>query len=213
MPSLFVGLGLALATISAGCGGGSKYLEDEDWSREQPADAGALREAESLFGAPPSPYQPATVGNRELNGVRLDLSMSPKAQPTARCTCLDVVVGQPGDPELEWGGEKPTLGSEQLIIALRTEGATCPAGTPEPPTRRPSIRAVDRVGSDIIVVVEDAPAGRPIALGAVTSMPDPGGSVYLRPADKHLPYGVPAGSRELCKVFTRGPSAVTPSAR
>jgi hypothetical protein len=38
-------------------------------------------------------------------------------------------------------------------------------------------------------------------------MPDPGGSVYLRPADRRLPYGVPAGSRELCKVFTRGASA------
>lgn len=197
-----------LAPVTASCGGGNKFMEDEDWSRDQAPDAGAWRESESLFGTPTSPFQAPAATAKPLNGVRLDLSMASKAEPTARCTCVDVAVGQPDNPAFEFGGEKPALGVDQVIVALRTEGASCPAGTPDATIRRPSIRAVDRVGSDVIVVVEEAPAGRPIALGAVTSLPDPGGSIYLRPADQRLPYGVPAGSRELCKVFTRGASTV-----
>ena len=34
-----------------------------------------------------------------LNGVRLDLTLAPHTQPSARCSCLDVLVGQARDEE------------------------------------------------------------------------------------------------------------------
>jgi hypothetical protein len=183
-----------------GCGGQSKFLEDEEWTREREADGGAWREVESL-GAPaetdPDRY------NSELNGVRLDLSMAPGAQPTARCACIDVVVGRPADQAFLWGQEVPMLSGEQIVIALRTEGTVCPPNVPDPAVRRPSIKAVDRRKNDVIVVIEELPQGRPLAHGAITNKPKPGGSLYLRPAHKGLPYGVATGSRGRCKVYTR----------
>jgi hypothetical protein len=194
-------LGLVLAGLPLGCGGQSKFMEDEDWSREPLPDGGAWREVESLGAA--ARATKATDGRRHLNAVRLDLTMAAQAEPTARCTCLDVMVGRPGDPGFQWAVDKPELDPDQIVLAVRTEGAQCPVGTPPVPIRRPSIRAVDRVGGDVVVVVEDLPVGRPLALGAVTTMPEPGGSVYLRPSDRKLPYGAPPGSREMCKIFSR----------
>jgi hypothetical protein len=166
------------------------------------------REAETLTGPPES--APAAAA-QELDGVRLDLTLDKKTEPSTRCSCLDVMVGQARDKGFLWGPEVPTLSAEQMVIAMRTEGANCPA---DAATRRPSIRGIDRVGADVIVVVEDLPVGRPLALGAVTTMPGAGGSVYLRPADRRLPYGVAPGARELCKVYTRAPQgAVGPSPR
>ena len=114
-----------------------------------------------------------------------------------------MLLGRPQDDGFQWAAERPDLDADQVVVALRTEGAQCPAGTAPVPIRRPSIRAVDRLGGDVVIVVEDLPVGRPLALGAVTTMPEPGGSVYLRPSDRKLPYGVPVGSREMCKIFTR----------
>jgi hypothetical protein len=197
-------LGLVLAGLALGCGGQNKFLEDEDWTHERAPDGGAWRDEERLSA--PTDGNTGAV-NHDLNGVRLDLTLGKGAEPTARCSCLDVLVGQARDPGFQWGTEVPILGVDQMVIAMRTEGAKCPAGTPEAPIRRPSIRGVDHVGADVIVVVEELPIGRPLALGALTTMPGPGGSVYLRPADHRLPYGVEAGARQLCKVYTRVPQA------
>jgi hypothetical protein len=199
-------LGATLAVAAFGCGGQSKFMEDEEWSREPGPDGGAWRDEEKLSG--PKPATPEAAAH-ELNGVRLDLTLGPKAQPNAHCSCLDVMVGQAQDAGFQWGPEVPTLSAEQMVIALRTEGAQCPAGTPAAPIRRPSIRGVERSGADVIVVIEELPVGRPLALGVVTTMPGPGGSVYLRPADHRLPYAVAPGARELCKIYTRAPQGTT----
>jgi hypothetical protein len=193
-------LAVVVAASTATCGGSSKFLEDEDWSREQAPDGGAWREDPSL-DAPDQSASPKLM--RHLDGVRLELSMAPKAQPTARCACLDVAVGAPSDAMFQWETEAPDVSAAQMAIAIRGEGARCPDGSTLPVGRRPSIRAVDRVGGDVIVVVEELREGRPLALGAVTTMPDPGGSVYVRSDNRALPYGAPAGSRELCKIYTR----------
>ena len=203
-------LGLVLTGLTLGCGGQSKFLEDEDWTHDRPPDGGAWREEESL-SAPPEGNTGAV--KHDLNGVRLDLTLGKQAEPSARCSCLDVLVGQPRDPGFLWGPEVPTLAADQMVIAMRTEGTKCPAGTPEATIRRPSIRGIDHVGADVIVVVEELPVGRPLALGAVTTMPGPGGSVYVRPADHRLPYGVEAGARQLCKVYSRVPQAPVAATR
>ena len=197
-------LGVTLAVVGLGCGGQSKFMADEEWTRDQAPDGGVWRDEERLSGPAAGTSEMAA---HELNGVRLDLTLAPKAQPNAHCSCLDVLIGQAGDAGFQWGPEVPTLSAEQMTIAMRTEGAQCPAGTPAAPIRRPSIRGVDRVGSDVIVVIEELPVGRPLALGVVTTMPGPGGSVYLRPSDRKLPYGVAPGARELCKIYTRSPVA------
>jgi hypothetical protein len=193
---------LAILGASAlpACGGSSSFLEDEDWSRERGPDGGAWREVETLNANSPPP--PGRL-QRFMDGVRHELTMAPNAQPTARCACLDVAVGSPTDPAFRWDTEAPEVSAAQMAVAIRGEGARCPDGSTLPAGRRPSIRAVDRDGADVIIVVEELPAGRPLALGAVTTMPGPGGSVYVRPATRALSYGVPAGSRELCKVHTR----------
>lgn len=176
-------------------------MEDEQWSREAPPDGGAWREAQSLFT--PEESDPERF-DTELNGVRLDLTMDPQAEPTARCTCLHVAAGRPGDKAFAWGPEVPILSGEQMVVAVRTEGADCSADPVEPTMRRASIRAVEQRGNDVVVVIEKLPVGRPLARGAVTSRPKPGGSLYLRPASKHVPYGGALGGTGMCRVFTRG---------
>lgn len=191
---------LALGGVLVGCGGQSKFLEDEEWTRDQPSDPGALREPESLFSEGESDVDRF---NNDLNGVRLDLSMHPKAKPTARCSCLDVAVGRPGDQAFVWGQEVPMLSGDQMVVALRTEGALCAPGTRDEKTRRPSIRAVERRGDDVVVVIEELPLGRPLAHGVVTNQPKPGASLYLRPAHKGVSYGSSRTAKGRCRVFTR----------
>jgi hypothetical protein len=67
-------------------------------------------------------------------------------------------------------------------------------------------------GNDVVVVVERAAEGRPVASGAIIPRPS-GGQVYLRAADKTVPYGRPmAGTGERCQVgnFPAMKGATTP---
>ncbi|MBW2522694.1 MAG: hypothetical protein JRI23_00900 [Deltaproteobacteria bacterium] len=196
------GAAVVASLLALGCGGQSKYMEDEQWSREPTAEGGAWREAQSLFT--PEESNPDTFEGGELNGVRLDLSMDPQAEPTARCNCLHVAAGRPSDKIFSWSQEVPVLSGEQMVVAVRSEGADCPADPVDPTFRRASIKAVDIKGNNVIVVIEKLPVGRPLAHGAVTSRPKPGGSLYLRPANKKVPYGGALGGKGMCSVFTRG---------
>jgi hypothetical protein len=116
---------------------------------------------------------------------------------------VDVTVGRPGDKAFLWGTEMPVIGPEQMVIAMRTKGAECPENVPQPAVERASIKAVDKRGNNVIVVVEKLPVGRPLAHGAVTSRPKSGGTLYLRPANKHVPYGGSLSGKGMCKIFTR----------
>jgi hypothetical protein len=187
--------------LALGCGAQSKYMEDEQWSKDTDPDGQSWREAQSLFTPEESD---ANRFDGDLNGVRLDLSMDPQAEPSARCTCLHVSAGRSGDRIFAWGQEMPMLSGEQMVVAVRTEGADCPGDPVEPGLRRASIKAVDVKGNNVIVVIEKLPVGRPLAHGAVTARPRPGGSLYLRPANKNVPYGGALGGKGMCRVFTRG---------
>lgn len=195
-----VGVAALLCLAAVGCGGGSKFLEDEEWTHEQAPDGGVWREAESLFSPEESDVDRF---DNELNGVRLDLTMSAEAQPTAACRCVDVAVGRPADSGFVWGPERPVISPDQMVVAVRAGGKNCPATVGEPAVARASIKAVDTRGKNVIVVIEKLPEGRPLARGAITTRPKPGGTLYVRAANKHVPYGGSIGGKGMCKVFTR----------
>ncbi len=182
-----------------GCGAKQDQFEDVDWTKEPAPKQNSWREAQSLFQAAESD---ADLGNFELRGVRLDLTMSSQAKPDVRCSCVDAVVGALGDGKFSWAGERPLVSGKNMLFAFRTEGSQC--GT-QGVQRRPSIYAVDVRGRDVFVVLEELGTDRPQARGAIIRRPDPGGSVYIRPRryrKQKLPYAQPVG-QQMCLAFRR----------
>lgn len=195
--------------VALGVGGCAKKddLLDQDWTKENKASQESWREVESLFT---SGDAPAATKSNTLRGVRHDLVMAPQAAPNARCTCLDVVVGDAADPRVRWTGTPPALDANQAAFAMRTEGTNCPSDPTLP--RRPSIYAVDEVNGNVLVVVEELPADRPQALGAVIPLPPNGGSIYVRArSDKgHVAMYAqgPKGPASMCRAYTRTASTL-----
>ncbi len=132
-------------------------------------------------------------------GVRHDLILNPDKKQTPACSCLAVEVGDPGEDRFTWRNGMPEINHYNWAIAVSAFGVECPGGAANPADRRPSIQAVDRVGSDVVVVIEELPPDRPIATGAIIRPPDHGGHVYVRPRYKTLPYAK-TSTRELCRV-------------
>jgi hypothetical protein len=82
----------------------------------------------------------------------------------------------------------------QVVIALTSGGVPC-----DVESSGASYWGYETVGPDIIVVVEAAKPGRPVAQGAIIPRPMSGGQVYIRPVDKSVPYGRPAaGAGDKC---------------
>lgn len=198
----------ALVALTAlGCASQSKYLNDQDWTRERGDEKVAWRETESMFTEEESD---ADRFRAELQGVRHDLTMSESAKPTARCNCLDVVIGSSGSRDFAWTGEAPLISKQHLLFAMRPRDRQCQGGQT---ISRPSIRAVDTAGKHVIVVVEELPFDRPAAQGAIITKPQEGGGVWVRSDKRRQPYGGSQGlpdpnltaaqrwERRLCRVY------------
>lgn len=190
---------LAPATLVAlffasACSGVEKAT-DPHWSNEPQEENHPLRETEEL--TPPQTSAAALAAQSGLLGVRHDLLLAEGAHP-ARCNCLAVEVGPAADPRFFWTAGAPTTGPGAVAIALGAHGVTCAGGDADE-RRRPSISAVDQIGDDVIVEVEDLPEGRPLAAGAMIPAPGPRGAVYVRPRNAQVIYakGAPDGR---CKV-------------
>jgi hypothetical protein len=193
---LVLALGSALAACKASVSaeanvktGGEQEVADFD----RPLD---LREAER-----------ATRGNEEtgeaaLLGARQDLSYAGPA--TATCSCLAVAVGQPSDSSFKWSGARPTIASQtQLVVALTSSGVACSDAT----ARGASYWGHEVIGEDVVVTVENAAEGRPVAQGAIIPRPLGSGQVYVKPAGKGVPYGRPLeGKGDRCKVSSLVPA-------
>jgi len=179
--------------LTPACSGAEKAT-DPHWSDERQEQNRPLRETEEMNGAQPVASFSSQQG---LIGVRHDLMLSEGAHP-ARCNCLAVEVGPAADPRFFWTAGAPTTGDNAVTVALGARGVACAGGDTEE-KRRPSISAVDMIGDDVIVEVEDLPEGRPLASGAVIPKPGPNGSVYVRPRNAKVIYarGAPGGR---CKV-------------
>jgi hypothetical protein len=180
--------------LTPACSGAEK-ASDPNWSDEKREVNRPLRETEEMTAAGATTASSAT--ELGLVGVRHDLMLSEGAHP-ARCNCLAVEVGPATDPRFFWTAGAPTTDEGTVTVALGARGVTCAGGDADD-KRRPSISAVDRIGDDVIVEVEDLPEGRPLASGAVIPKPGPKGSVYVRPRNAKVIYakGAPDGR---CKV-------------
>jgi hypothetical protein len=181
--------------LTPACSGAEK-ASDPHWSEEKQDKERPLRETEEMIG-PQGTTASFSSSQPGLLGVRHDLMLSEGAHP-ARCNCLAVEVGPAADARFFWTAGAPTIGNSAVTVALGARGVTCAGGDADD-KRRPSISAVDQIGDDVIIEVEDLPEGRPLASGAVIPKPGPNGSVYVKPRNAKVIYakGAPGGR---CKV-------------
>lgn len=150
-----------------------------------------------------------------LLGARQDLSFH--GPSTAACQCMEVALGQPGDVAFQWAGERPHTSREsQLVFAMATAGVQCPGASGD--ATGASYWGYEVTGDDVVVVVERALPGRPVATGAIIPRPTGRGQVYVRPADKKVPYGraiaAGAGKSDRCqigKLEAVGPAVAAPT--
>lgn len=174
---------------------GAEKAADPHWTSEPPEVNRPLRETEEMNATKPAAGLFANQNG--LLGVRHDLLLADGAH-TARCNCLAVEAGPAADPRFFWMSGPPTIGAGAVAVALSARGVACEGGAAEE-KRRPSISAVDQIGDDIVIEVEDLPEGRPLASGAVIPKPGPQGGIYVRPRNAKSIYakGAPGGR---CKV-------------
>lgn len=145
-----------------------------------------------------------------LLGARQDLSF--RGPATTTCKCLAVAVGQPGGAAFHWSGERPhTNPGSQLVIALQSAGIACPEAGEK--ATGASYWGYEVVNNDVVVVVERASSGRPVASGGIIPRPLGNGQVYVRPDSKKLPYGLPAsGPGDRCQIGSLEPiKSTTPA--
>ena len=132
-----------------------------------------------------------------LLGARQDLGY--RGPPTATCSCLAVALGAPNDPAFHWSGPIPkTDPNSELVIAVTSQGQNCPAAAPQ--SLGASYWGYEVVGSDVVVVVEPAMPGRPIASGAIIPRPVSGGNVYVQPSASSVPYGRGPNEASRCQI-------------
>lgn len=209
----------ALAALVSGaallaCGAGRNHAADAYWSGGT-VDAPKQRENDDdpvnpnkkpprQIGAPDdfsgSPTAAPAAKAATWFGVRHDLALAPSSSAKERCSCLAVEVGAASDPKFRWAAGASEVGADAVVVALSARGVSCPGGNADETKRRPSISAVDQEGNDVIVEVEELPAGRPLAAGAVIPKPQAGGRVYVKGRTAKVPYARAAGGAR-CKVY------------
>jgi hypothetical protein len=163
----------------------------------------------SAAPAPSPDLSASAVAETSFIGVTHALTLSAAAAKTPACACVAAHVGAPSDPAFVWRGTPPTVGRDATVLALTSQGVPCDRGSGAAGSdggsvlRGASIRGVERYGNDILVTLEGAAAGRPLAEGAVIPRPGDGGDVVLRPARRGLPYARIAADGTSCRLPVR----------
>lgn len=201
MPRLLIATSLALLAplLVVACGGDRRVAAEMQWSDEMENKPRPLRETE-LLNPPPGSSAVPDGGVGTWVGVRHDLMIAPTRPRKARCSCLAVEVGDAGDVKFQWRGKIPDVGADAMVVAVSTRGLECPGGDADETRRRPSISGILRDGGDVVVQIEEAREGQPMASGAIIQRPAPSGSIYVRGVSSRLPYARTVGPG-LCKVF------------
>jgi hypothetical protein len=170
-------------------GSGKDGEEVHDY--DKPFVANPNREAE-LSGTKASPYA--------LLGARQDLNYA--GTPTETCKCLAVAVGQPNDPRFSWEAAVPVVDSNtQLVIAMTSQTIHCPKA--KKTSLGASYQGYVTDGTSVMLLVEEAHDGRPVTSGGIVPRPAQGGALYIRPANKTIPYGSSMdGSSLRCRLPT-----------
>ncbi len=187
---------LALScALALGCGGAREKPDNAAWETRQ----GFRQLGVDDNGEVDISSRSVGYSGFDWVGVRHDLQLAPDRETKEACSCLAVSVGDPSDSQFVWRGPRPDLNPSNLAVAISAFGVECPGGAANKADRRPSIRAVDRVGRDIVVEIEELPPDRPVATGAIFKPLEMGGHIYVRPRTKNLPYAKVTG-KELCRV-------------
>lgn len=137
---------------------------------------------------------------RPLLGARRDLTYAGSTE--AKCSCLAVALGQPGDSAFSWKEGAPRIDpATQLIIALSSQGVSCS----EDMGLGASYKGYAVSGSDVVVTIERAHEKRPVAVGGIIPRPTGDGQVYVVPDGPGLPFGKPLdGAGDRCKIGNPG---------
>jgi len=156
---------------------------------------GAISSMQKDLASNPSGQQ----GNAALLGARHGLGIVGTSSPS--CTCLVVAVGNPDDPRFSWDGPPPQIDpSSQIVVALTSEGISCPGAAPG--SLGASYWGYEVKGQNVVIVVESAKLGRPLTSGAIVPKPGPNGKILIRPKDGTVPYGLSNdGVSNLCQVW------------
>jgi len=167
---------------------GQATTEGDTAGPDEPGDGA------EAFGETPAESNPEVA----LAGARPDLSLSNPRAATA-CRCLAVAVGQPNDPLFAWQSGAPTTDpATQAVIALSSEGAGCGDGPGA------SYWGYRKEGDNVVVLVENAYAGRPVIQGAIVPRPQGNGQVLVRPLTPKVPYGGSPDGSGACAVRFAG---------
>jgi hypothetical protein len=199
-----LGLSACRASVKAGAkvnDSEAQVEEDRKWEIPEPASPSQ----ETPAGTPqPAPRvasavtAPTPTGGVPFFGVARDLSMSSAATREAACRCLAVAYGPPSDAKFTWQAGAPAGAHDAIAIAISADGVGCPSGAP--PVRA-SIAALEREGTDIVLVLENVGEGRPIMRGALTASPGPNGAILVR-TRRDTPYPAASGTGP-CRIALR----------
>jgi hypothetical protein len=173
-------------------------VEVQDFDRPLSAD----EKDRMLRAAEETP--PQAAGEPAPFGARHDVRLAVAAAGTPKCRCLAVALGTAHSPSLSWQSDVPAIDPRrQLVVALGSDGLGCD-GEPTD-SLGASYWGYKVSGSDVVVVVEAARAGRPITRGAIIPKPSPSGQVFIAPLSSATPYGAPLGaSGERCALGNPG---------
>ncbi len=155
-------------------------------------------EPDAFAGSGASPASSAAPPKQtSFIGVTHSLTLSPEAAKTPACSCIAAKVGDPATGAFVWKGQVPTVGEDALVLAITSSGVACDR---EPRGRGASIQGVQRSGADVIVSLEEAGSGRPLAEGAIIPRPLRSGELLLRPAGRGVPYARANADGTVCRL-------------
>jgi hypothetical protein len=144
-----------------------------------------------------------------LLGARHDLNYA--GEPKEDCRCLAVAAGQPNDARFSWEAAVPVVDQgSQLVVALTSQSIPCAKAKKN--SMGASYQGYELDGANVVVVVEEAKAGRPLTAGGIVPKPGAGGALFLRPAEPILPYGKGLGAGEARCRLDFGPQPTAPAA-
>jgi hypothetical protein len=180
LPCLALGLLLAgckasasaSASANANTGKDGKPIADYD----KPLSAKQLNEQQG---------EPTGV-QYALLGARHDLNYA--SEPKEDCRCLAVAAGQPNDARFSWEAAVPLVDqTSQLVVAMTSQSISCPKAKKN--SLGASYQGYEIDGPNVVVIVEEAKAGRPLTAGGIVPRPTGDGGLFVRPAAGDLPYG------------------------
>jgi hypothetical protein len=211
---LVVCAALGLCVIAAGCGASVKAkgsanakVEDDDRKWELGPTGAAEPAASSTPGSTRATagivMGPSAAGEKiNFIGVVHDLAIGPAADKSPACSCLAVTYGRPNSGKFKWRNGIRSTDSDTMAVAISSEGIACNmmVGGKERELAPASIAGIEHEGKDLVVLVEEARRGIPVAHGALVKALDPGAVIVIR-GQGTVPFGTPiGGGKGECKV-------------